>query len=372
VVVAEAIAGDDEKFARLMTSKARALGMSRTVYRNASGLPDREQVTSARDQARLGRAIQDRFPRLYHYFATPAFAYRGHVMRNHNKLLGRVAGVDGIKTGYTYASGFNLVTSARRGPRHVVAVVLGGRSGGARDARMRELIASYIDKGAVRRTAAAIVEAEPRTAVAATPSKPAPVALPTPPARPVVEKADAGATPASPAASGETTATIAPVTVGSDAEIRPIAVKTVRVRASSLKSTAIGVTYSPAPSGEEPAAPAPRPADSDSVPLPRAQGSVESARPRPEPPSEPPRTTRSGWMIQVGAYEAVGEAKARLAAVQSKASGVLRRADPFTEKILKGEKTYYRARFAGFDKAAAEAACRHLKRSDITCFTARN
>src|SRR5215218_5658108 len=130
VVIAEAIASDEGDFARLMTRKARALGMTRTVYRNASGLPNDEQVTTARDQATLGRAIQDRFPRYYRYFSMTAFTYHGHSIRNHNRLLGKVEGVDGIKTGYTRASGFNLVTSMRRGNRHIVAAVLGGASGG--------------------------------------------------------------------------------------------------------------------------------------------------------------------------------------------------------------------------------------------------
>ena len=127
VVIAEAIGGDEDRFARMMTRKAQSLGMSRTVYRNASGLPDHEQVTTARDQALLGRAIQDRFPRYYRYFAT-ASSYRGVAIRNHNHLLGRVEGVDGIKTGYTRDSGFNLVTSVKRDSRHIVAVVLGGAS----------------------------------------------------------------------------------------------------------------------------------------------------------------------------------------------------------------------------------------------------
>src|SRR5260370_25173515 len=114
VVIAEAIAGDESDFAKLMTRKARALGMTKTVYRNASGLPDDEQVTTARDQATLGRAIQERFPRYYRYFSTTAFNYPGHSIRNHNKLLANVDGVDGIKTGYTRASGGNLVASRRR------------------------------------------------------------------------------------------------------------------------------------------------------------------------------------------------------------------------------------------------------------------
>src|SRR3954454_4050052 len=161
VVIAEAIAGDEDDFAKLMTRKARALGMTKTVYRNANGLPNDEQVTTARDQATLGRAIQDRFPRYYRYFATTVFNYRGHSIRNHNRLLGNVEGVDGIKTGYTRASGFNLVTSMRRGNRHLVGVVLGGRSGGSRDATMRSLLAENLEKAATKRTVAAITERNP-------------------------------------------------------------------------------------------------------------------------------------------------------------------------------------------------------------------
>src|SRR4051794_3370717 len=164
VVIAEAIAGDEDEFAKLMTRKARALGMSKTTYRNASGLPNDEQLTSARDQATLGRAIQDRFPTYYRYFSTSVFNYRGQSIRNHNRLLGNVEGVDGIKTGYTRASGFNLVTSMRRGNRHLVGVVLGGRSGGSRDAIMRNLLAENLEKGATRRTVAAITERNPADA----------------------------------------------------------------------------------------------------------------------------------------------------------------------------------------------------------------
>src|SRR5689334_16018399 len=161
VVIAEAIAGDEDEFATLMTRKARLLGMSKTVYRNASGLPDDDQITTARDQATLGRAIQDRFPRYYRYFATTTFVYKGNAIRNHNRLLGNVEGVDGIKTGYTHASGFNLVSSMRRGNRHLVGVVLGGRSGGSRDATMRSLLAENLEKAATKRTVAAITERNP-------------------------------------------------------------------------------------------------------------------------------------------------------------------------------------------------------------------
>ena len=104
VAIAENLAGDEEEFAKLMTLKARALGMNNTTFVNASGLPDDNQITTARDQALLGRAIEDIFPRYYPYFATLEFVYHGVAMRNHNHLLGSVEGVDGIKTGYTQES----------------------------------------------------------------------------------------------------------------------------------------------------------------------------------------------------------------------------------------------------------------------------
>jgi D-alanyl-D-alanine carboxypeptidase len=159
VVVAEAIGGSEEEFAKLMTLKAKALGMTSTTYVNASGLPAEEQITTARDQAVLGRAIQHRFPGYYQYFATPSFRYKGAEMRNHNALLGQVKGVDGIKTGYTEASGYNLVSSVRRDEKHIIAVVLGGTSNAARDARMRQLIEDNISLASTRRTVPIIVEA---------------------------------------------------------------------------------------------------------------------------------------------------------------------------------------------------------------------
>jgi D-alanyl-D-alanine carboxypeptidase len=142
-----------------MTAKAGALGMLGTTYVNASGLPAEAQITTARDQAILGRAIQHRFPVYYQYFATPSFRYKGAEMRNHNNLLGQVKGVDGIKTGYTEASGYNLTSSVRRDEKHIVAVVLGGTSNGARDARMRQLIEAHILQASAQRTAPIIVEA---------------------------------------------------------------------------------------------------------------------------------------------------------------------------------------------------------------------
>ena len=133
VAIAEAIGHDESTFAEMMTRKAHALGMANTTYRNASGLPNDQQITTARDLTVLARSLEDRFPRYFRYFSTEEFEYAGQTIGNHNHLLGRVDGVDGIKTGYTRASGFNLLTSVHRDGRSIVAVVMGGRSAPARD-----------------------------------------------------------------------------------------------------------------------------------------------------------------------------------------------------------------------------------------------
>ncbi len=442
VVIAEAIGGDEHEFAEMMTRKARALGMSRTTYRNASGLPNDEQFTTARDQATLGRAIQERFPRYYRYFATPSFTYRGMVMRNHNHLLGQVEGLDGIKTGYTQASGFNLVTSVRRNNRHIVSVVLGGASAGARDARMRSLIEEYIVAAATQHTATAIAEApaakepgrdtrvadaravgrnEPPAAYAVasfgkpvpwsaapstTPPAVAPVASATPDAAPTVTVVAR--------ATAKQSATPAPV--AANEPIKPIQVKTVKVKLAPLQSAALTpVADTPARQdivvadlAADRAAP-PVTAVPDMVQAPPTQkpgilgvlpARDVAAKAEPKRDFDPrrdmtlasaaaPTTTQSisgtmapnapahgaahsGWIIQIGAFDGEREARQKLSAVQAKAGPLLGRADPFTEAIDKDGKTFYRARFAGLQKEEAEAACRQLKRNDIACMTIKN
>jgi D-alanyl-D-alanine carboxypeptidase len=396
VVVAEAIGGDEETFARMMTRKARALGMSRTVYNNASGLPDEDQLTTARDQAVLGRAIQDRFPRYYRYFATPSFAYRGHAMRNHNKLLGRVEGVDGIKTGYTRASGFNLVSSVRRGSRHVVAVVLGGASGGARDARMRALIEQHIASASNNRTVAKIVESSEVAAAAPRISRPEVVQAEPRPTRDDVMVPVAAANvavetvePAKPEAA-PVAFTRAPKP-GSGEPINPVKVKTITVKAGNVQTAALVPLVAPTPQAAQAPAhfapttatvvapPAPRPGILGTLPAEPAQPAAvyqtaaataapvttESVAPRQPHPRGP-------WIIQVGAFPKETEAKDRLRAAQSLARAMLAKADPFTERFVKGNQEYFRARFAGFDQHGAEAACKYFKRNDIACMATRN
>jgi len=145
-VVAEAIGGSEFKFALKMTRRARDLGMSRTTFRNASGLPNRRQLSTARDMARLALAIRRDFPQHFDYFSKTSFAYRGKVYHNHNNLIGSVQGVDGIKTGYIRASGFNLVASASRDEGRLVGVLFGGRSADSRDKRMRKLLANGFER----------------------------------------------------------------------------------------------------------------------------------------------------------------------------------------------------------------------------------
>lgn len=140
VVLAEALGGDEPSFARTMTQRARQLGMSSTVFRNASGLPNREQVTTARDLARLANALLRDFPHYYAVFSVQSYPYRGRPLDNHNRMLGNYEGADGLKTGYTAASGFNLVMSAMRDNRRLIGVVMGGQSASGRDRQMADLM----------------------------------------------------------------------------------------------------------------------------------------------------------------------------------------------------------------------------------------
>ncbi|MDG4853230.1 MULTISPECIES: D-alanyl-D-alanine carboxypeptidase family protein [unclassified Mesorhizobium] len=132
--------GSEEQFAAMMTAKARQLGMTSTNFRNACGLPDDGQVTTARDMAVLGIALQRRFPQHFHYFSESDFMFRGRLVRGHNDMLGRVRGVDGIKTGYIRASGYNIVTSYNADGRHLIVVVMGAQSARQRNDHVEALI----------------------------------------------------------------------------------------------------------------------------------------------------------------------------------------------------------------------------------------
>ena len=171
VTIAENLAGTEQNFARVMTQKAQSIGMMSTTFRNASGLPIDGQVTSARDMAILAQHLIHDFPEYYGCFRTKYFIYNGRRYRNHNQLLFGYKGTDGIKTGYTRLAGFNLTASVRRDDKHLVAVVLGGRTGGGRDAAMRSLLDQNFPKAVAGRPATAA----PLVASLEAPAPPPPV-----------------------------------------------------------------------------------------------------------------------------------------------------------------------------------------------------
>jgi D-alanyl-D-alanine carboxypeptidase len=208
IAIAERISGSEADFAGLMTRRARQIGMADTTFHNASGLPDPRQITTARDMLTLAMRMQDDFPEHYRLFATRSFSYGGRTYRTHNALLGRFPGVDGIKTGYTRASGFNLVSAYRAGGKHIVAAVFGGVSANLRDAHMRMLLARAIEKASTDRTR----KSGPQLIADVKPAKrpqPKPVTKPDPPTSPPAPNSisvarEDTAEQAAPAASGET------------------------------------------------------------------------------------------------------------------------------------------------------------------------
>ncbi|MEK6736000.1 MAG: D-alanyl-D-alanine carboxypeptidase family protein [Pseudomonadota bacterium] len=160
-VVAEALGGTESNFGRMMTDKARKLGMRSTTFRNASGLPNNEQKTTARDLATLSSRLIKDFPQHYHYFSTQSFSYKGVTYNTHNRMVRNTKGVDGLKTGFIRASGFNVATSAKRGNRRVIAVVMGGQTAVTRDQQMAQLLdRSFSRSGKTQRAEASMLEPE--------------------------------------------------------------------------------------------------------------------------------------------------------------------------------------------------------------------
>ena len=318
----------------MMTAKARSLGMSRTHYANASGLPNSSQVTTARDLITLGRAIQERFPRYYAYFSTHQFTFRGATMGNHNHLLGRVEGMDGIKTGYTNASGFNLLTSVKRGNRRIVSVVLGGRTAAGRDRIMAGLIEDHLDTASPNKSTMVADAAPADAAPAKVEAKLAPMATayaapaPAPTLATPVEKAR-------PAAAAAARADDRTASIPAAKPEKAAPTKVAATRAPEKQTTTLAKA---APAKAEPARPA---------------------------------AAMSGTMIQIGASDEMGKANELLAKARGKAP-TLSGATPFTEKVKTGSGTLYRARFAGLTESRADAACKSLKRSGFACFTTKN
>jgi D-alanyl-D-alanine carboxypeptidase len=338
-VLAEGLAGSEANFAQYMNAKARQLGMQHTWYRNASGLPDPDQRTTARDVARLALALYHQFPREYRYFSTREFDFRGMVVHSHNHLLEWYQGLDGIKTGYVNASGFNLAASAVRDGHRLVGVIMGGRSARSRDAQM----ASLLDQGfaylpamrpaqpqpaqlpeALMAAATSLVTLPARAAMAAA----APMASPPPAATPAT--APAASPPPAPVAAWSAPAP-APASTTADAAAT-------HQKSGFLGNVATTALRHLSPVGKAEAAPMTREAP----------------------------TAGADWAIQLGAFR--GEAAAEqatshvagLAVVKGKPPQVLAPAKHDPDRL-------YRARLLHFTAKGAQAACADLHRRGIAC-----
>jgi D-alanyl-D-alanine carboxypeptidase len=471
IAIAEQIAGSEAKFAQMMTRKARELGMSATTFRNASGLPDDEQVTTARDMLTLALHLEDDFPTHYRLFATRSFTYSGETFRNHNSLLFHFPGTDGLKTGYTHASGFNLVASVRRGRKHLIGVVFGGASAAERDwamqgyltralgeassvrsrlaaplalARKRQGSAASVafvpvPQRAVRRADAAPppVAARPadtgRAADAAPPAdtgrpagilEAAPAAAefrvraplaPTlevalPPALPTASALDnKGAVPAPPAASPPapqvTVVRVRQLHVGEQLQVAqpPVAAEPASIQ--SLLAQARGPIFDGPGQGQRESQPplaAPAIAAAKAGPETRASasagGNLASLKSRQWPavvaPAEvlpgvpagtepapasladtapsPGVASAGAFQIQIGAYQSEAEAQRRLALAKTRLPQLLDNRAPVTQQVKLGERTMFRARYAGFRaEAGAGDACQALKKLKIDCLVVK-
>lgn len=304
VIVAEAIGGSESHFASLMTRRARDLGMSRTVFQNASGLPDPDQITTARDMATLGRSLWRNHRRYYGYFSTRSFDWNGDTITTHNRLMLRYNGADGIKTGYIRASGFNLVSSAERSGRRLVGAVMGGRSSSSRDRHMEALLDAAFG-GRVTAPEERIEEAQ-ADLPAATPAKPT---RPAKTAKTTVAAADKG----KPVAVAEQSK---PVIV-TDAKGRQVAM----LKLPAVKPSA-GKTRSK-----------------------KGDASVGDADP-------------GNWGVQLGAYSRESAARDAVKAVSKRHASLIADGRTVIVPAKTGKTVIYRARVLGITEAQARTLCR--------------
>ncbi len=309
--VAEGVSKSEYAFAQRMTRTARYLGMTRTRFRNASGLPDGQQVTTARDMATLGLRIQRDFPKYYKYFKTSKFRYKGRTYGNHNRLLGRYKGTDGIKTGYTRASGYNLTSSVRRGNRHIIGVVLGANTGRARNAYMMSMLTRAFKRIPNRKQAviANLAGTPPGLKPAADPQVAENAPLPKPKPSPEPQAAP--------------------------------------------EPTVVAIVPEPKPTPAELAVPT----------KPKVLDAPANTTTLQRTPSANP-----GWSIQIGAYSDKAEAQRRLSDTLDLGLSQLQGKAAFTMAHYKNDQLLYRARIRGFDQKEARNTCRALKRKSISCF----
>ena len=374
VAIAEHIAGDERRFAELMTRKARELGMNATTFRNPHGLPDREQVTSARDMLTLAMRLYDTFPAYARLFATRTFQYAGRDHRNHNTMLDNFQGMEGIKTGYTTASGFNLVASVRRDGRHVIAAVFGGSSASDRNARMRVILNRGLLRASTEKTRKPLIVASRNVPSPVAAKRPVPVRLAS------ARQAETAVRDVSPretapvltepviAASRRSAAAPPRASVGShEQEARvpaPDWRSTVRVAAPVAGDTSVasrlGSNWNTAV----------RPPSTLSAQAAQLSGRVAAAAPnvqaQPSVPVTPPTARFGASTVQIGAFGTATEARQKLEATRG-SSPALSRAGMATPTVTINGRTLYRARFTGLDAASAATSCSDLRRRQIDC-----
>jgi D-alanyl-D-alanine carboxypeptidase len=335
--VAEAISGSEKDFANRMTRQARAMGMPRTTFANASGLPNPRQVTTARDMATLGLRLMRDFPQYYPYFRTRSFVYQGRTITGHNRLLGNYEGTDGIKTGYINASGFNLVSSVRRGDKRLVGVVMGGRTGASRDAYMRQMLSKNFGKARGGKTIAAVAGSS-KGAIS-------PIEAAEAPAKKKQRKtakaaAEAQPKPApEPLEQGDAQDGLAELAAEASAEAAP-GVETVPPPNSDTEAVADGTVKVKTPAEQL--------AD---------KAHVASITPAPD----------TGWLINLGDYATKNDAQAILQKLRQRAPDMVAGKTAQTVKVERAGTITYRARFTGFDQASAAEACRVIKRNKAPC-----
>ena len=336
--VAEALSGSVPAFAERMTRKARELGMTRTTFKNASGLPHSEQVTTARDMATLGLRIQRDFPEMYRHFSQRSYSYGGKAYRNHNGLLGKVTGMDGIKTGYIRASGFNLCASVERNHKRIVAVVMGGRTAASRNNYMAGLIEDMFRTAELTRTGRIAAYAGEPPGLDAAKLKLASLPPPLPRGKPQFgEPADEAPVQAVALAEGS----------DGDSEME------LEDAASKVSLAATIASF-----GEDMRTV--EAADSD-----KSEVIVAAAAPATETAQE--TVMKSGWTIQVGAFPSQEGADTRLEQARKSGIELLSNKPGFTMTREGSGGTIYRARFSGFTESHAREACKVLKRNGLDC-----
>ena len=374
VAMAEKIGGSESRFAALMTLRAQELGMTNTRFVNASGLPDSRQLTSARDIAILSRSVMRDYPQYYGYFGQRQFVYRGNAMANHNHLLDSMPGVDGLKTGFTNASGFNLAASATRDGRRLIAVVLGGNSSSARDNNVQDLLTTGFDvlrrrdRGEVITVAQNLFEPEPTGPIMAR----------------SVEQGDADEPRGLKIVVASEPARMRPI---ADPEFRPVrasdpqtcasikVTKTVkgrhgrRQKVTTTERRCTGDAKVTEVSSTTPCQ-APKSAKGRRARA-RAEAACEKSGPREVADASPGKAEKSAdkvrWQVQVGAFKRKADAREQLAMMARRFSSQFADAEADVGGAING---MFRARFVGLTASAARQACVTLKARGQHCTAA--